>query len=143
MLGVANGARRIMLSGLNDTMFARPPVYVRRSDLPELWRIAAKARKTAPEADLFLEEFDRLSVASETNDSCFVRLDSSVVYKDLRTKRQRRVRVVRPGRENPEENEVSLLSPIGGALVGLAPGAIFRWADADGRLRAIKVLEIT
>ncbi|WP_421932415.1 GreA/GreB family elongation factor [Phenylobacterium sp.] len=127
---------------LNDTMFSRPPVYVRRSDLAELWRIASRARKMAPEAHLFLEEFDRLSVAPETDDCEFVRLDSTVVYKDLRTKRQRRVRVVRPGSENPEENEVSLFSPIGGALVGLREGAVFRWAGPDGRLRAIKILEV-
>jgi hypothetical protein len=49
---------------LNDTMFARPPVYVRRSDLPELWRMAAKARQTALEGELFLEEFDRLRIAT-------------------------------------------------------------------------------
>jgi regulator of nucleoside diphosphate kinase len=76
------------------------------------------------------------------DDSDFVRLGSWVVYKDLRTKRQRRIRLVRPGAENAEENEVSLFSPIGGALVGLAAGAIFRWAEPDGTLRAIKVLEV-
>lgn len=131
------------MSKLNDTMLARPPVYVRRSDLPEFWRIAAKARQTFPEAELFLEEFDRLQVAHETGVSDFVRLGSSVVYRDLRTKRQRRIRLVRPGAENGEENDVSLFSPIGGALVGLAAGAIFRWAGPDGKLRAIKVLKVT
>lgn len=132
-----------MLTGLNDTMFSRPPVYVRGSDMPELWRIAAEARKTASETDLFLQEFDRLRLAPETTEGDFVRLDSSVVYKDLRTKRQRRVRVVRPGSEMPGENEVSLLSPIGAALIGLMEGAIFRWAAADGQFQAIKVLEVT
>ena len=131
------------MPGLNDTMFARPPVYARRCDLPELWRIAAQARKTPPEAELFLAEFDRLNIAPETKGDAFVRLDSWVVYKDLRTKRQRRVRVVRPGSENSEENEVSLLSPIGAALVGLPEGAIFRWAGPGGGVRAIRVLDIT
>lgn len=130
------------MSALNDTMFARPPVYVRRADVPELWRIAAAARKLTPEADLFVQEFDRLSVAPEAAEDHFVRLGSSVLYKDLRTKRQRRVRLVRPGQENGDENQVSLLSPIGAALIGLAAGAIFRWAGLDGRLRAIKVLEV-
>jgi len=131
------------LPPLNDTMFARPPVYVRRADLSELWRIAADAQKSAPEAQLFLEEFERLSIAPEARQDAFVRLGSAVVYKDLRTKRQRRVRLVRPGRENADENEISLLSPIGGALVGLSEGSIFRWMGSDGRLRAIKVLEVT
>lgn len=136
-------ARRMMLSGLNDTMFARPAVYVRRSYYVELQSIALKAREIETEYCLFLEEFDRISVAPEASEECFVRLDSTVLYKDLRTKRLRRVRVVRPGSENAEENEVSLLSPIGGALVGLAAGAVFRWAESEGRLRAIKVLQVT
>jgi regulator of nucleoside diphosphate kinase len=123
-------------------MFTRPPVYVRRSDLAELWRIAAEARRRGPEAELFLEEFDRLSVAPETSGARFVRLGCWVVYKDLRSKRQQHVRLVRPDSENFEENEVSLLSPVGAALVGLAEGAIFRWAAPDGQLRAIKVLEV-
>jgi regulator of nucleoside diphosphate kinase len=131
-----------MMTALNDTMFARPPVYVRRSDMPELCRIAAEARESGPETALFLEEFDRLRVVPETAESRFVRLECSVMYKDLRTKRQRRVRVVRPGSENQEENEVSLLSPIGAALVGLMEGAIFRWSGPDGRFRAIKVLQV-
>ena len=65
-----------------------------------------------------------------------------MIYKDLRSKRRRCIRLVRPGRENADESEVSLLSPIGSALVGLAAGSVFRWAGPDGRLRAIKVLEI-
>ena len=130
------------MSALNDTMFARPPVYVRREDLPELWRIAAAARKEASGADLFVEEFERLRVAQDAADTQFVRLGACVHYKDLRTKRQRWVRLVRPGEATADDNEVSILSPIGGALIGLAPGSIFRWAGADGRTRAIKVLEI-
>ena len=128
------------LHALNDAMFARPPVYAWRADLPELCRIAMDARKSA-DASLFLEEFDRLRVAQEA-DAQFVRLGSSVIYKDLRSKRRRCIRLVRPGCENADESEVSLLSPIGGALVGLAAGSVFRWVGLDGRLRAIKVLEI-
>lgn len=129
------------LPGLNNTMFARPPVYARRADLPELERIAAQARGNA-DAALFLQEFGRLSIAPETGEPAFVHLGAWVAYRDLRTRRQRRVRVVRPGSENPEENEVSLLSPIGAALVGLAEGAIFRWKDAGGGSRAVRVLKV-
>lgn len=131
------------MTALNDTMFARPPVYVRRCDLPELSRIAKAAQTAETETPLFLQELERFSIAPDATPDRFVRLGSSVLYKDLRTKRQRLVRLVHPGSENYDENEVSLLSPIGGALVGLVEGSIFRWSCSDGRLRAIKVLEIT
>lgn len=131
------------MSGLTDKMFARPPVYVRSVDLPELWRIAARAYRATPQPDLFLEEFHRFRVVQEAADDHFVRLDSEVRYKDLRTKRERLVRLAPPGGADPDRNEVSLLSPIGAALIGLSVNSIFRWSAADGRPRAIKVLEIT
>lgn len=131
------------MSEPSATMWERPPVYVRRGDLAELWRIAARARNASPEAGLFLEEFERLRIAPETDADAFVRLGSWVLYKDLRSSRQRRIRLVRPGRRNAEKNEVSLYSPIGGALIGLTTGAIFRWVAPDGRLRAIQVLDVT
>ncbi len=35
-----------------------------------------------------------------------------------------------------------MLSPLGAALIGLMENAIFRWSEADGRLRAVKVVSI-
>jgi transcription elongation GreA/GreB family factor len=60
-----------------------------------------------------------LSVAPEIRGDVIVRLDPWVVYRHLRTKRQRRVGVVGPGSENSEENEVSLLSSIGAGVFPL------------------------
>lgn len=131
------------MPNLNDTMFARPPIYASTADALELRALAADAGGANPGGALLRQEVDRLLVGSPPGQQLvFVRLGSWVAYRDLRTKRERHVRVVRPEQANPEENYVSVLSPLGAALIGLAQGAIFRWGGPDGRLRAVKVLQI-
>jgi regulator of nucleoside diphosphate kinase len=130
------------MAGLHDTMFARPPVFATASDATDLRGLVAMAGTAAPGAGLFREEVARLAIVADDRPGRFVRLNDEVVYRDLRTKRERLVQVVRPERANQDENHVSVLAPIGAALIGLAEGAIFRWADPDGRLRAIKVVAV-
>lgn len=129
------------MTNLSDTMFARPPVYASVEDAAALGDLAARASLAHPGAALLREEVGRLSV-NAPRDLEYVGLGSWVAYRDLRTKRERHVRIVRPEQADPEENHVSVLSPLGAALIGLAPGAIFRWSGPDGRLRAIKLLAL-
>jgi len=129
------------MPNLNDTMFARPPVYASAEDAAALASLAAGAGQTHPGGALLAEEVQRLTVGVP-KDVSYVKLGAWVAYRDLRTKRERHVRIVRPEEADPEENHVSVLSPLGAALIGLPCDAIFRWSGPDGRLRAVKVLRI-
>lgn len=126
----------------NDTLFSPPPVYAVEADIEALRALAAMAGTSAPGASLYRQEFERLSILTDDRAPFIVRLGSTVTYRDLRTKRERTVEVVRPDRADSDENRVSVLSPIGAALLGLARDAVFRWTDVDGRLRAVKVLAL-
>lgn len=121
--------------------FAPPAVFALAQDLAALRALADQAEAAAPGSDLFRREVRRLSIVEAARPD-FVRLGDLVRYRDLRTKRERAVRVVRPGEVEPDANAVSVLSPIGAALIGLRAGAVFRWADVDGRPRAVKVLDV-
>ncbi len=123
-------------------MFTRPPVYALADDVPKLKVLARTAGTNAPGATLFAEEFDRLCVLSHGGKDPFVRPGSSLTYLDLRTKQESRVRLSHPADADQAAGDVSLLSPLGAALIGLMEGAIFRWTDVDGRLRAVKVISI-
>jgi regulator of nucleoside diphosphate kinase len=52
------------------------------------------------------------------------------------------VRVGLPGEANVDENRISVLAPIGAALIGLSVGDVFRWEGSDERAREIEVLSI-
>lgn len=130
------------MPALSDTRFARPLVYVTPLDFARLSDVVGKSAPTDGGSALLREELSRMMIASEDDPNEFVRLGSRVVYKDLRTKRVRSVRVVPPAQADGDENLVSVLSPIGAALIGLGAGAIFRWISSDGSTRAIKLIEV-
>lgn len=123
-------------------MFTSPPVFAAPADVDDLTALASAAGSASFGASLFLREFARMSIRGEPGSPPFVRLDDPVTYRDLRSKAERQVRVVRPDRADAEDNYISVLSPIGAALIGLPADAVFRWTEPDGRLRAIKVLSI-
>lgn len=50
------------MSNLNDTMFARPPVFATAADAADLHALVAMAGTTAPGAGQFREEFYRLTI---------------------------------------------------------------------------------
>lgn len=130
------------MSHLNATKFARPFVYATPTDLVRLRGYARGRPRGGPGVELLIEEIARMEAAPTGPSDTFVRLGAPVRYKDLRTKRERLVRVVGPEAADPEENRVSVLSPIGAALIGLCAGSIFRWLGPDGSARAIKVVEV-
>lgn len=123
-------------------MFTRPPVYALADDVPKLKVFAGAAAADELGAALFAEEFDRFCVLSHGGREPFVRPGSSLTYLDLRTKQSRRVRLSHPADADQAVGDIPLLSPLGAALIGLMEGAIFRWTDGDGRLRAVKVVSI-
>lgn len=127
---------------LSVTKFARPPVYATSNDLERLREFVRAAPRSIPGVDLLLQEIARMTPAPETSPDPYVRLDAPVRYKDLRTKRERQVRIVDPKAAEPDHNRISVLSPIGAALIGLRPGSIFRWLAADGAPRAVKVIDV-
>lgn len=130
------------MSHLNATKFARPFVYSTSADLIRLRSYVRARPRGGPGVELLIEEIARMEDAPTALSETFVRLGAPVRYKDLRTKRERLVRVVAPEAADPEENRVSVVSPIGAALIGLRPGSIFRWLEPDGSPRAIKVVEV-
>lgn len=123
-------------------MFTRPPVYALDVDIPKLKVLVEGPGRDAPGASLLAEELGRLCVLSHGGREPFVRPGSWLTYRDLRTKEERRVRLSHPSDQGTSPDDVSMLSPLGAALIGLMEGALFRWSESDGRLWAVRVVSI-
>lgn len=122
---------------------ARPKVRVTEADFEKLAAIGRASRAPMPGASLLLEELERFSIVSDTDRrQKFVRLGSQVTYRDLVLQRERTVRVGLPGEANVDENRISVLAPVGAALMGLSVGDVFRWSGVDEKPREIEVLKI-
>jgi regulator of nucleoside diphosphate kinase len=71
-----------------------------------------------------------------------VNMHSRVRYRSDETGAARTATLVYPGEEDSEEGKVSILTPVGSALIGLSAGQSIRYEDADGRTKTLTVLEV-
>ncbi len=71
-----------------------------------------------------------------------VTIGSEVEYRDDLTGRALRVRLVWPEHADISRGCVSVLTPVGVALLGLSAGDRFRWIMRGGEERALTVLEV-
>lgn len=62
-----------------------------------------------------------------------VRLNSNVVIKDLKTKRDMTITIVLPQKADIKQRKVSVLAPIGTALIGFRKGQKVSWEVPSGK----------
>ncbi|MGC3998003.1 MAG: nucleoside diphosphate kinase regulator [Anaeromyxobacter sp.] len=71
-----------------------------------------------------------------------VTLDSSVSYVDERTGVVREVTVVFPAAADANTRRISVLAPVGAALLGLRQGDGIEWPLPDGRVAQLRILRV-
>ena len=72
-----------------------------------------------------------------------VTIGSRVIFVDETTGKRRFVRIVDPQNADPARLEFSVLEPVGAALIGLPGGGSIDWEFPDGRIRRLRVEELT
>jgi regulator of nucleoside diphosphate kinase len=121
-------------------MSSLPAIYITRSDYDRLSGIVPDHETLAAGPALLSRELDRAHLVSPGSKRRFVRLGSLVTYEDLRTGRARTVRLALPEQADIDQGIISVLSPVGAALLGLPEGRVFEWRDREGRPHALRVL---
>ncbi|MBP1597258.1 MAG: GreA/GreB family elongation factor [Acidobacteria bacterium] len=89
------------------------------------------------------EELDRaVLVTSKNVPSDVITMNSEVVISDLDTGKEMTYRLVFPGDADIEQGKISILAPIGTALIGFRTGDIVKWKVPAGtrRLRIERVV---
>lgn len=72
-----------------------------------------------------------------------ITIDSHVTFEDARSGAVREVVVVYPSAANASAGRISVLAPIGAALIGLRKGDTIDWALPDGRQAEIRILSVS
>ena len=123
---------------------SRPRIVIKATQHARLMDIAESAmRQGSPVAEYLMEELSRAHVVHD--DACsphIVQMGSHVTYTDDIAGRTHRVTVVYPTEANIDERRVSVLSPVGAALIGMSPAQCIHWRDPDGRTRILTVLDV-
>lgn len=123
-----------------EAAFSPPIIYATGSDHEKLNQLLVSEAGAAA-TPLLRQEISRLSPAAGALEP-FVGLGTEVTFRDLRTKRQRTVTIVLQPSASPSQDEVPVCETLGAALLGLPEGAVFRWTEDDGRIRAVRVLQV-
>ena len=121
---------------------ALPPIVVTVADEARLTALAMAAQERVPDvAEHLLGEMDRAEVVTGGLPDGVVGMGSLVEFVDDGGK-QRRVTLVYPAEADIAQERISVLTPVGAALIGLAVGQSISWSGRDGRPRRLTVLAV-
>ena len=121
-----------------------PQIIVGTADHNKLTVLAlADTGRAAQEADDLLNEMERARVVTDAAvPANVVRMCSAVRYR-AETGPERLVTLVYPVDADIAAGRVSVLTPVGTALIGLSTGQSIAWHTRDGRQQVLTVLEVT
>lgn len=120
-----------------------PPIVVSERDYEKLSELAAAAEQRMPEiAESLVAELERASVIRpEALPADIVRLGSRVAYQ-ADNAAARHIILVLPCDADISAGKVSILTPIGTALLGLRAGQSINWAARDGRQQCLRIVAV-
>lgn len=123
---------------------APPRLTLDRTLVERLETLAERLRARTPElADRLLTELGRAKlVAPDKLPADVVTLGNRVIYRDDASGREQAVTLVWPDEADIDAGRVSVLTPIGVALLGLPQGAQFEWATRSGEVKELTVLSV-
>lgn len=118
----------------------KPQITLCASDHQKLTRLAeTKAEGTGSVFDELLAELERAKVVADASlRGDIIRMGTTLTY-STDTGENRRVTLVYPGVADISAGRVSILTPIGVALIGLAQGQSIDWEARDGRVHRLTI----
>ena len=121
-----------------------PPIAMRVGDSERLGRLANAAAHTFPQtADFLSREIDRAQLISDVEvRPGLVMMGSEVEFRDDVTGQVRRVTLVYPDVADVSAGKISVLTPIGAALIGLSVSQSIEFRSPSGGTRSLTVLSV-
>jgi regulator of nucleoside diphosphate kinase len=123
-----------------------PEIVIAQSDERRLTTLATAATLTDQShqaARILLAEMERAQVVPDhAVPKTVVRMHSLVNYQ-IEGREHRSVQIVYPGEANIDLDRISILTPVGAALIGLSAGQAMRLIGHDGRPYTITVTQVS
>lgn len=122
----------------------KPPITLIDSEADALVTLALAAQsRSSLAAELLLEEIDRANVVGRGElPTDVVTMRSRVIFSEEGTGEEHSVELVYPREANMEEGRVSVLTPVGAALIGMVVGNSIDWPNRQGMHRRFKIVNV-
>ena len=128
---------------INALHLELPPISLRLCDLDRLRNLADAASHKYPEtADFLSREIERADILPDSRAlPGLVTMNSQATFRDDFTGQERTVTLVYPEEADVEAGKISVLTPIGAALIGLSAGQTIEFRIPGGRWRSLTLLK--
>lgn len=121
-------------------------IVVTQTDLSRLQNLIIETRRVEMRKTEYLEQLENeltraIIVHSNEIPSDVITMNSTATLLDTITNDEMQVTLVYPDNANVDEGKISVLAPIGTAMIGYKTGDIFEWQVPDG-IRRLKVVQV-
>jgi regulator of nucleoside diphosphate kinase len=121
-----------------------PPITLSAGECDRLRRLVDAAADPSQKTVAFLtREIERADVVEPSQiRRGLVMMGSEVEFRDDSTMKVRRVILVYPNEADVDAGKISVMTPIGAALIGLSVGQSIEWELPSGGWRSLTVLDV-
>jgi regulator of nucleoside diphosphate kinase len=121
----------------------KPPITLSANDYSKLSQLALAAADRMPSvASVLTEELERAHVLADGPSEHSICMGSEVKFRDDTTGKIQNATLVYPSDADISLGRISILTPVGAALIGLSAGDSITWETRMGELRQLTVLKI-
>jgi regulator of nucleoside diphosphate kinase len=120
-----------------------PNIAISAVDHDRLTQLARLAAPQFPAAEFLAQEVERAEILNTSPLGGLVQMGSRVRYRDDVTGQERTVVLAYPEDADISAGRISVLTPVGAALIGLSVGQSMEWQTPSGGLRSLTVLDVT
>mgnify|MGYP000495025893 CR=1 FL=1 len=133
------------LTNPQNRRLRNPKIIIDADDLAHLEALAEGALvRNADLANRLLEELGRAKVLPAAKmPANVVRIGNLVTYRDESSGQERTVMLVYPEDADIAQGKVSIMTPIGVALLGLTEGSSFHWDTRAAQRRTLTVTSVS
>ncbi|MBS0848646.1 nucleoside diphosphate kinase regulator [Citrobacter sp. JGM124] len=123
---------------------SRPAIIINELDAERLDRLLEKPQYAkTPVADMLNSELDRAEMCTpEEMPADVVSMNSRVKFRDLSSREAFVRTLVYPANLTDSDNQLSVMAPVGAALLGLRVGDTINWELPNGNNTHLEVLEL-
>ena len=121
----------------------KPCITLTAKDYEGISRLARAAATRMPDlVSVLTEELERAHVLADGPSGHSICMGSEVEFRDDTTGKVQTATLVYPGDADISLGRISVLTPVGTALIGLGAGDSITWETRMGELRQLTVLKI-
>lgn len=118
---------------------ANPTITLRKKDYEQISQIVA--RLDTDTAAALEEEINRAEIMDEVSQD-IVTMNSVVTFFDSEANKETSITLVYPQDADLDSNKISVLAPVGSALIGLRVGQEIDWPMPNKKSKRFKVIRV-